>query len=158
MAFDPISTLGNLADDIINKIWPNPEDRAKADVLEAQAKVYEYVNTVVNPALAQLDVDKAEAAAPSLFVAGWRPAIGWVGAIGLAYAYLIQPAGTFIMAAIGHPVNLPHASLGELIPIIVGMLGLGGLRTVEKVSAGVDANAPDVGPQSSRTFKAPWSK
>lgn len=153
---DPISTIGNLADDIINKIWPDPAQRAQADVVEAQAKIYAYTSEVIQPALAQLEVDKAEGGSSSLFVAGWRPFVGWVCGTALAYTYIIQPLAVFGLAACGEKLVLPTLSLGELMPVLLGMLGLGGLRTIEKVSAGVDANATDAAPQSNRTLGLSW--
>ena len=74
----------------------------------------------------QLDVNKVEAAHKSLFVAGWRPAIGWVCAIGLFYNVILANI-------IGIWVDLPEIDTTLLVPVMMGMLGIGAMRTVEKV-------------------------
>ena len=83
--------------------------------------------------LQQIDVNKVEAQHASVFVAGWRPAVGWVCASVLAYCYIIQPFATFAIR-IWQPEfpPPPTLSLGELMPVLLGMLGLGGMRTWEK--------------------------
>jgi hypothetical protein len=75
----------------------------------------------------QANINVAEASNPSLFVSGWRPAIGWVGAIGLAYQYVVRP---FAVGAGWHDLPSLDSSLMELV---MAMLGLGGLRTFEKI-------------------------
>lgn len=75
----------------------------------------------------QASINVAEASNPSLFVSGWRPAIGWVGAIGLAYQYVVRP---FAVGAGWHDLPSLDSSLMELV---MAMLGLGGLRTFEKI-------------------------
>ena len=82
--------------------------------------------------LAQLDINKQEAAHRSVFVAGWRPFIGWTCGIALAYNYVLQPILIFVLAQTGHLMNLPSMDLNEIMPVLMGMLGLGGLRTFEK--------------------------
>ena len=74
----------------------------------------------------QLDVNKVEAAHKSLFVAGWRPAIGWVCAIGLFYNVILANI-------IGIWVDLPEIDTTLLVPVMMGMLGLGAMRSYEKV-------------------------
>lgn len=82
--------------------------------------------------LAQLDINKTEAGHRSVFVAGWRPFIGWSCGIALCYSYVVQPILVFILAQTGYLVELPRMDLGEMMPVLMGMLGLGGLRTFEK--------------------------
>jgi hypothetical protein len=81
---------------------------------------------------AQADVDKTEAASSSLFVAGWRPAVGWVCAAGVAWAFVFQPFADWILAATGHNIITPKLDSGTLMSLLLGMLGMGGLRTYEK--------------------------
>jgi hypothetical protein len=83
-------------------------------------------------ALAQIAVNKAEAASPSLFVAGWRPATGWVCVLGMAGNFLVIPFANFTMAILEIPVVVPLIPLDTMLPVLLGMLGLGGLRTFEK--------------------------
>ena len=76
-------------------------------------------------ALAQIEVNKAEAAG-NWFQAGWRPATGWVCVAGFAVNFLISPI------AAGFGVDIPQADISTMLPVLMGMLGLGGLRTYEK--------------------------
>ncbi|HET9643762.1 MAG TPA: 3TM-type holin, partial [Burkholderiaceae bacterium] len=83
--------------------------------------------------LAQVDVNKAEASSASVFVAGWRPFIGWVCGAACAWNWLGLSVAKFAFVAAGHPVNLNPADLSEMWPLLLGMLGIGGMRTFEKV-------------------------
>ena len=84
-------------------------------------------------ALAQIEVNKAEAQSPSLFKSGWRPTLGWVCAAAFAYHFLAQPIIVFLLTFFGlEPVTLPEFDMGSLMTVLMGMLGLGGLRTYEK--------------------------
>jgi hypothetical protein len=90
--------------------------------------------------LAQVEVNKVEASSGSLFVAGWRPAVGWVGAAGLAYSAIIQPVASWVARVAGHYAGtFPSINDDLLLYILGGMLGLGGLRTIEKIK-GVSTN------------------
>jgi hypothetical protein len=109
-----------------------PEDREKraAAEREIQAKL---TDSLAQVDLAQLGINKAEAAHRSMFVAGWRPFIGWTCGVALMYTYVLQPILVFGLAQSGYLVDLPRMDLGELMPVLMGMLGLGGLRSWEKV-------------------------
>lgn len=123
MSADPITAVADLAGTVINKIWPDKTEAERAQLAAAVAIVQ-----------GQLQVNQAEAASPSVFVAGWRPAIGWVCGGALAYTYLLYPILMWA-AAIWWP-NLSPPKLGNdgmLYELLLGMLGLGGLRTFEKV-------------------------
>jgi hypothetical protein len=76
----------------------------------------------------QLDVNKTEAAHKSLFVAGWRPSIGWVCSLGLLY-------NTIIANILGIWLDLPEIDTTLLVPVMMGMLGLGAMRSYEKVNS-----------------------
>ena len=86
--------------------------------------------------MGQLEVNKAEAAHRSIFVAGWRPMGGWVCAAALAYHFIIYPLIVFILVSFQvtglHPSDLPSFDMDSLMTVLLGMLGLGGLRTYEK--------------------------
>ena len=81
---------------------------------------------------AQIEVNKAEAAHKSLFVAGWRPAVGWVCVFGMASNFIIIPFANFTLALSGSPVVIPMVDTRDMIPVLTGLLGLGTLRTYEK--------------------------
>lgn len=84
-------------------------------------------------AMSQIEVNKAEAASGSLFKGGWRPFIGWVCGIAFAYHFIIQPVLIFGTTAAGISMPpLPQFDMSSLMPVLLGMLGLGGLRTYEK--------------------------
>ena len=80
----------------------------------------------------QIEVNKAEAAHKSLFVAGWRPAIGWVCVLGMAGKFITIPITNMILELMGSGVTVPLIPTAEMMPILMGMLGLGAMRTVEK--------------------------
>jgi hypothetical protein len=79
----------------------------------------------------QLEINKEEAKAGP-FRGGWRPFIGWTCGAGLAYNFVLRPLFTFVLEYNGIPGELPALDLSELMPLILGMLGLGGMRSWEK--------------------------
>ena len=83
-------------------------------------------------AKAQIEVNKTEAGHKSLFVSGWRPAVGWVCCIGMASNFLVIPMANFALALAQSPVVVPVLQLSEMMPVLLGMLGLGGMRSAEK--------------------------
>ena len=84
-------------------------------------------------AKAQLEVNKAEAAHNSMFVAGWRPAVGWCCVLGMAGNFLIIPMANFSLALMEVQVSIPLIDLETMMPVLMGMLGLGAMRSYEKV-------------------------
>lgn len=80
----------------------------------------------------QLEVNKTEAAHKSLFVAGWRPAVGWTCCLGMASNFLVIPMTNFALALTGSAIVVPLLDTGEMMPVLMGMLGLGAMRTYEK--------------------------
>jgi hypothetical protein len=84
-------------------------------------------------AMIQVEVNKEEAKHRSSFVAGWRPFIGWTCGLALAYHFILQPILTLVLTISGITVDLPEFDMSSLMTVLMGMLGLGGLRTYEKV-------------------------
>jgi hypothetical protein len=82
---------------------------------------------------AQLEINKTEAAHKNLFVAGWRPACGWICVLGMAGNFLVIPFANMILELFKTGVYVPMIDLSTMLPVLMGMLGLGGLRTLEKV-------------------------
>jgi len=81
----------------------------------------------------QIEVNKAEASHRSPLVAGWRPFIGWVCGIALAWHFVLSPVIIFVAAWFNVVLPaLPEFDMGSLMTVLMGMLGLGGLRTFEK--------------------------
>lgn len=135
MALDPVTAILDIGGKVFDKIFPDPleRDKAKLRLLELQ-QTGELAALAAETDLAkgQLEINKQEAAHASVFVAGWRPAIGWTCAGAYAYHFVIQPFLSFIIANTGHTVILPEFDMGELTTVLLGLLGLGGLRTFEK--------------------------
>lgn len=84
-------------------------------------------------ALAQLDVNKVEAAHSSIFVSGWRPAVGWVCVTGLGWNFIMIPMINLVLDLKGLAIDMPLIDVSTMMPILVGMLGLGAYRTAEKI-------------------------
>lgn len=125
-----VAALLPMFGEILDRVIP---DRAKAEQakLEMQAKILDAVN---QGALAQLEVNKAEAQHASIFVAGWRPFIGWTCGAGLAWAFVGQPVANWAIAAFGlKTATLPILPIDGLTELVFAMLGIGALRTFEKV-------------------------
>ena len=86
-------------------------------------------------ALAQIEINKVEAAHPSLFVSGWRPAVGWCCVFAMAGNFIIIPFSNFVLALLDQNVIIPLVPLDTMMPVLMGMLGLGAMRTYEKKNA-----------------------
>ncbi len=101
---------------------------------DLKAKLQHELETAIHSAnLAQLEVNKAEAAHKSVFVAGWRPFVGWVCGVALSYHFILAPLLQFSFALAGMDQELPEFDFSQLSTVLMGMLGLGGLRTFEKM-------------------------
>tara|TARA_R110000796_G_scaffold142821_1_gene259356 strand:- start:493 stop:897 length:405 start_codon:yes stop_codon:yes gene_type:complete len=109
-----------------------PEDKEKRAAAEREIEA-QLTTHLAQIDLAQLDINKTEAAHRSVFVSGWRPAIGWMcgGAMGLNF--IVFPIASFVLAQTGQLVELPNLDMAQMMPVLMGLLGLGGLRTVEKL-------------------------
>lgn len=84
-------------------------------------------------AMAQVAVNQQEAKHKSLFVSGWRPSVGWICSLAMGYHFVFQPLIIFIAGMAGVPIpELPQFDMDSLMTVLLGMLGLGGLRTYEK--------------------------
>ena len=125
----PILDVLNIGGKLIDHFFPDPKQKA-----DAQAKLLELAQAGDLAVIAgQTQVNAAEAANPNVFVSGWRPFIGWVSGSGLALQFVIGPLFTWGAALIGHPTPVPQLDMGTLTTLLIGMLGLGGMRTVEKL-------------------------
>jgi len=123
---------------LLDKIIPDPTAReaAKLELISAErAQDLEELRLVLAADGSQNDITKIEAASTDRFVSGWRPFIGWVCGFAFAYHFLVQPLLTFLLAVGGHNITLPTFDMGALSTVLMGMLGLGGLRTLEKIKS-----------------------
>jgi hypothetical protein len=122
MAIDPLTAGVELAQTVITRIWPD-KSAAEAAQLAAQVAIVQ----------GQLDVNRAEASSPSAFTSGWRPAIGWVCASALACQYIARPLVQWAGIVLDHPLPALPGIDDNLWELMLGMLGLGGLRSLEKI-------------------------
>ena len=81
---------------------------------------------------AQIEVNKIESGSSSLFKSGWRPFVGWTCGVALCYHFVLQPFLMFVLFSIGKPMELPVFDMSTLTTVLLGMLGLGGMRSFEK--------------------------
>lgn len=129
-------TLIPLLGGLLDKLLPDPAAAAaaKLQVMQmAQTGELAQLDADLKLATGQMEVNKVEAASSSLWVSGWRPAVGWCCAAAFAYKFVAAPMAAFILAAIGHPVELPVLDFTEMSTVLLGMLGLGGLRSLERI-------------------------
>ena len=133
LPFDPLSTLESAFDlgkTAISRIWPDPLQQAielrKLEELRQTGKLAE-LSAEVKLLLGQLSINEEEAKNPSLFVAGWRPAVGWICVMALGYQYGLHPLLSWFLEV----PDVAQADLAMLMPILVGLLGL---RSWEKNS------------------------
>ena len=94
---------------------------------------HELEKEIVSLNRAQIELNKVEAAHENVFVSGWRPFIGWTCGVALCWHFVLAPITIFLCAYIGIAIpELPTFDMGSLMTVLMGMLGLGGLRTYEK--------------------------
>ena len=124
-----ISALIGPVTGLLDKFIPDADEKAKiAHELATMGEKH-----AQEALLAQLEINKAEAASGSIFKGGWRPAVGWVCASAFAYHFVLQPILLFVVALTGTELpTLPEFDMSTLLPVLGGMLGIGGLRTYEK--------------------------
>jgi len=110
---------------VIDKFIPDPQEKIKAEeALRRDLQAWDK---------GQTDINIEEAKHSSIFVGGWRPALGWTCAFAFAFIYVLGPLITWISTMAGNPIPLPSFNVEALMGLTLGMLGLGGLRTFEKV-------------------------
>lgn len=123
MSLDPITAGIDLAKTVVGKIWPDKTEQEKAELAASLAVIQ-----------GQMQINQAEAASSSVFVAGWRPFIGWVCGAALAYTFLGYPILMWASALWFPNVTPPSLRMDEMLyQLLFGMLGMGALRTFEKV-------------------------
>ncbi|MEZ6933585.1 holin family protein [Aeromonas sp. BC14] len=123
----------------IDKIWPDKTEADKAKAALAQAELQGALKEMEvqwENANAQIKVNEQEAASTNIFVAGWRPFVGWVCGSAFAWTFVLQPIVVTVFAAVGHPIDqnqLPKLDFSQIQPVLYGLLGLGAMRTYEKL-------------------------
>lgn len=135
MSNDPITALLTVGNSVIERVWPDPTKQALAKLeLErlAQAGDSAKLQAHIQAITGQLNINKVEASSKSIFVAGWRPFVGWVCGFGLLYAVILEPAMRFIAMLCGYVGGFPVIDTSITMQVLLGMLGLGMMRTREK--------------------------
>jgi len=135
MSFDPLTAALDVGKSLIEKIWPDPvkqsEEIRKLQELHQKGDLA-VLNAEVQLLLGQINVNAAEANHKSIFVAGWRPFVGWVCGFGLLYASVIEPLMRFIATVNDYTGTFPVLDTTITMQVLLGMLGLGLMRTKEK--------------------------
>jgi hypothetical protein len=130
MSLDPVTALLDIGGKVIDRLWPDPAQAAQAKLelfkLQQSGELAQMTG--------QLEVNKAEASSASVFVSGARPFIMWICGFGLAMQFILSPLITWGAALYGKTLVLPPLDMGTLLTLLFGLLGLSGMRTVEKLN------------------------
>lgn len=138
---DVANAVLGVASKVIDRVWPDPaaQAQAKFQLLQlAQDGTLKQLMADTDLAKAQDAINQVEASNTSIFVAGWRPFVGWVCGCALGFNYVAAPLGNWIAALAGSHAAIPMLDFSVMSPILTGMLGLGAMRTYEKVQ-GINA-------------------
>lgn len=128
---------------IINKFIPDPEAKQQAnlEMLKIrQADDFKQIDAALQQMQMQADINKVEAGNSSRFVSGWRPAVGWIAALGCGMQWVFGPLAVWIGGMFGYHVAYPELSSDQMYSLLIGLLGLGGMHTFENVKNGSSAN------------------
>jgi hypothetical protein len=135
-SFDPITAALEVGGLLIDRLWPDPTKAGEAKLeLAKMAHNGELARLTAETELAkgQLQINQEEARSGSLFVSGWRPAVGWVCGLAFAYAAVIEPMARFAASVgFGYSGSFPVIDTALTMQVLFGILGLGALRTREK--------------------------
>ena len=130
-----LNTLVGPVSEILDKVIVDKDERDRL-AFEISSLADRQAHEI---ALAQIEVNKAEAANAGggwmgLFRAGWRPAVAWACTAAMIWHFLVQPILIFSIVASGHPAPaLPEFDMGSMMTVLLGLLGLGGMRTLERI-------------------------
>lgn len=113
---------------VLDRVIPdkNAKEKAKQEIEKT------LIDNAVALNLAQAETNKVEASHRSVWVAGWRPCLGWVAALGFAWMFVMQPIAQWLILLTGNEIPLPDFQTDALLELTFAMLGLAGLRTYEK--------------------------
>lgn len=122
-ATQPIEAIGN----ILDSLFTSTEEKLDKKII--------MLRLAQKPNIAQIELNKIEAQHRSIFVSGWRPAVGWVCALALLYSFILRDIISWIMIINGveHPPP-PELAMEHLMTVLLSLLGLGGFRSVEKMA------------------------
>lgn len=137
MALDPLTAVLDISGKVIDRLWPDPaqRDAAKLELFKMQqsGELAELASTT-ELAKAQIAVNQEEAKSASLWVSGARPFILWMCGAAFAYATILEPLGRFVATvAYGYSGTFPAIDTNLTFQLLIGLLGLGGMRSFERV-------------------------
>jgi hypothetical protein len=126
---DAVAAVATLADSAVKRIWPDATEVEKAKLAQLTQEMQNEFLLLAG----QMDINKLEAQNSSVFVSGWRPMVGWICGMALAYAALIEPLLRFIATVMyGYQGAYPEVNTTITLEILFAMLGLAGMRSFEK--------------------------
>ena len=126
---DPISALLSIGNTIITRLFPDPAQAAQAQLALLKMQQDGELAAISG----QMEINKVEAGSSSVFVAGWRPFAGWVCGLGLAYVSILEPILRLTATLVGYTGEFPSIDTTLTMQVLLGMLGMGGLRTLDKI-------------------------
>lgn len=129
----------SIGDKLISRMWPDPaqRDAAKLELLKMQQDgELKQIAIEHEERMAQMDINKTEAASTNPFVAGWRPSVGWICSAGLSYSFILHPMLTWLSINYGWQ-SPPPLDTSELVAMLGALLGFGGFRSFEKVKGAI---------------------
>lgn len=130
---DYITPISALLKSIIDRVWPDKSEQEKLELELAMKEATGEIELLGK----QIEVNIEEAKHSSVFIAGWRPCLGWICAIAFLYHTVLLPLLLFITGLFGVIIPVPAFDMSSLLYVLGGILGLGGFRTYEKIK-GVD--------------------
>ena len=125
---DPITAIVTVGSQLITRLFPDPAQAAAANLELTKMQMSGELAQITG----QLDINKVEAASTSVFVSGWRPFVGWVCGLGLGYVAIVEPIARFIATMVGYTGNFPIIDTTITMQVLMGMLGLAGMRSYDK--------------------------
>ena len=126
---DPITALLSIGNTIITRLFPDPTQAAQAQLALLKMQQDGELAAISG----QMEINKIEAGSSSVFVAGWRPFCGWTCGLGLAYVSIVEPIARLIATLTGYEGAFPAIDTTLTMQVLLGMLGMGGLRTLDKI-------------------------
>jgi hypothetical protein len=130
-----IGAVADFAGKVLERIFPDPTERMKAQTALTQLQESGELAKLAG----QMEINKVEAASTNWFIAGWRPFVGWICGLGLAYVAIVEPIARFIALQLAYKGAFPVIDTNLTMQVLLGMLGLAAARSIEKVK-GAEGN------------------
>jgi hypothetical protein len=129
MGIGILDGVAGVVGQVIERVWPDPAQQAAAKLQLMQLQQTGELAAITG----QMDINKVEAGNQSLFVSGGRPFIIWICGLAFGWNWIGLPMTKAVMTILGHPIVLQAADMSEMMPVLMGLLGLGGLHAWENV-------------------------